>query len=65
MSANAERLRAAVRLLYPEEITPQAKRILLSVADAIEVEGETINGEPITVEQIESWADEAERGHDR
>ena len=36
MSANGQRLRAAVRLLYPEEMTPQAKRILLQLADAMD-----------------------------
>ena len=32
-SALAERLRAAIRLLYPDDMTPQAKRVLESILD--------------------------------
>ena len=32
-SVLAERVRAAIRLLYPDEMTPQAKRVLESILD--------------------------------
>lgn len=30
---NPERIRAAIRLLYPDEITPTAKRVLENILD--------------------------------
>lgn len=33
-------LRAAVRMLFPEEMTPQAKRVLENICDQYEGKGE-------------------------